>query len=201
MRLIVVSGLHPQRPRQFTTIVAFSPISPALFRLIVVLFCILFDPTSPRPLPDWLLRLSVGWCGPLWPLSLTTEVKCPLEPSSAHLCPASAVMVTATAAESTPTTPPSIVEAFVMVLVGFGGVWGGWGRYLEAAGHGRGGGCVVRWAKNGEKRALSWKKSQVRTNGVQNHHGGIKSIGTLVKVRWPWNRAALWLSNAVFTLI
>eukprot|EP00956_Cyclotella_meneghiniana_P000122 scaffold201_cov48-Cyclotella_meneghiniana.AAC.3 len=37
--------------------------------------------------------------------------------------------------------------------------------------------------KNSEKRALSSKKSQVRTNGVQNHHGGIKSIGTLVKVR------------------
>ena len=38
---------------------------------------------------------------------------------------------------------------------GVGWVWGGWGRYLEAAGHGRGGGFVVRWAKNGEKRALS----------------------------------------------
>ena len=36
-------------------------------------------------------------------------------------------------------TSPSIVEAFVMVLVGFGGVWGGWGHYLETAGHGRGG--------------------------------------------------------------
>ena len=52
IRLIVVSVLHPQRPQQFTVIVAFSPISPALFRLIVVLSCILFDPTSPRPLPD-----------------------------------------------------------------------------------------------------------------------------------------------------
>ena len=81
------------------------------------------------------------------------------------------MMVTATAAESTPPTPPSVAEAFVMVLVGFGVVWGGRGRYLEAAGHGRGGGCVVFWAKNGEKRALSSKKSQVRTNGVQNHHG------------------------------
>eukprot|EP00956_Cyclotella_meneghiniana_P042089 scaffold248351_cov96-Cyclotella_meneghiniana.AAC.1 len=68
---------------------------------------------------------------------------------------------------------------------GVGGVWGCWGRYLEAAGHGRGGGSVVCCAKNGKKRALSSKKSQVRvrTNGVQNHHGGIKSIGTLVKAR------------------
>eukprot|EP00956_Cyclotella_meneghiniana_P000776 scaffold849_cov42-Cyclotella_meneghiniana.AAC.1 len=38
-------------------------------------------------------------------------------------------------------------------------------------------------AKNGEKRALSSKKINLGTNGVQNHHGGIKSIGTLVKVR------------------
>eukprot|EP00956_Cyclotella_meneghiniana_P037991 scaffold147500_cov90-Cyclotella_meneghiniana.AAC.1 len=28
---------------------------------------------------------------------------------------------------------------------GVGGVWDGWGRYLEASGHGRGGRCVVRW--------------------------------------------------------
>eukprot|EP00956_Cyclotella_meneghiniana_P011807 scaffold16618_cov43-Cyclotella_meneghiniana.AAC.1 len=34
---------------------------------------------------------------------------------------------------------------------GVGRVWGGWGRYSEANGHGRGGGCVDRWAKNGEK--------------------------------------------------
>eukprot|EP00956_Cyclotella_meneghiniana_P001827 scaffold2010_cov46-Cyclotella_meneghiniana.AAC.1 len=48
--------------------------------------------------------------------------------------------------------------------------------------------------KNGEKRALSSKKSQVRTNGVQNHHGGIKSIGTLVKLALlPKNYRAKWL--------
>ena len=41
---------------------------------------------------------------------------------------------------------------------GVGWVWGGWGRYLEAAGHGRGGRCVVRSAENGEKRALRTKK-------------------------------------------
>eukprot|EP00956_Cyclotella_meneghiniana_P015504 scaffold23809_cov62-Cyclotella_meneghiniana.AAC.10 len=40
---------------------------------------------------------------------------------------------------------------------GVGGVWKGLGRYLEAVCHGRGGGCVVRWATNGEKRALSSK--------------------------------------------
>eukprot|EP00956_Cyclotella_meneghiniana_P038253 scaffold150917_cov36-Cyclotella_meneghiniana.AAC.2 len=70
-----------------------------------------------------------------------------------------------------------------MVLVGFGGVWGGWGRYLETAGHGRGGGCVVCRGKKWREKSVELKKSQVRTNGVQNHHGGIKSIGTLVKVR------------------
>ena len=75
--------------------------------------------------------------------------------SAGHLCSTSAVMVTATAAESPLTTPPPVAEAFVMVLVGFGVVWLGLGGYLEAAGHGRGGGFVVRWAKNGEKRALS----------------------------------------------
>ena len=53
------------------------------------------------------------------------------------------------------TDTPSVAEAFVMVLLGFGVVWLGLGGYLEAAGHGRGGGFVVRWAKNGEKRALS----------------------------------------------
>eukprot|EP00956_Cyclotella_meneghiniana_P012214 scaffold17334_cov57-Cyclotella_meneghiniana.AAC.1 len=71
-------------------------------------------------------------------------------------------------------TSPSIVEAFVMVLVGFGVVWGGWGRYLEAADHGRGGGCVVCWAKNGEKRALSSKN-------LKSAPMVFKSIGTLVE--------------------
>eukprot|EP00956_Cyclotella_meneghiniana_P000186 scaffold260_cov42-Cyclotella_meneghiniana.AAC.1 len=60
-------------------------------------------------------------------------------------------MVTATAAESTPPTPPSVAEAFMMVLVGFGVVLGGCGSYLQAAGHGRGGGCVVCWEKMARK--------------------------------------------------
>eukprot|EP00956_Cyclotella_meneghiniana_P008256 scaffold10985_cov49-Cyclotella_meneghiniana.AAC.1 len=34
---------------------------------------------------------------------------------------------------------------------GVGWVWGGWGCYSEANGHGRLGGCVDRWAKKGEK--------------------------------------------------
>eukprot|EP00956_Cyclotella_meneghiniana_P009368 scaffold12961_cov56-Cyclotella_meneghiniana.AAC.4 len=38
---------------------------------------------------------------------------------------------------------------------GVGKVWGGLGGYMDAAGHGRGGGCVVRWPKNGKKRVLS----------------------------------------------
>ena len=48
------------------------------------------------------------------------EVKCPPEPSFAHLWAASAVMVTATAAESLPPAPPPLAKAFVRVLVGFG---------------------------------------------------------------------------------
>eukprot|EP00956_Cyclotella_meneghiniana_P020306 scaffold35605_cov41-Cyclotella_meneghiniana.AAC.1 len=48
------------------------------------------------------------------------EVKCPPEPSFAHLWAASAVMVTATAAESLPPAPPPVAKAFVRVLVGFG---------------------------------------------------------------------------------
>ena len=38
-----------------------------------------------------------------------------------HLWLASVVIVTATAAESPPPTPPLVAEAFVRVLVGFGG--------------------------------------------------------------------------------
>ena len=37
------------------------------------------------------------------------------------MCSASAVIATAMAAESPPTTPPPVAEAFVRVLVGFGG--------------------------------------------------------------------------------
>ena len=35
----------------------------------------------------------------------------------------------------------------------------------------------------------------------KNHGGGIQYIGTLVKLRWPSDRAALWLYKAVFTFI
>ena len=38
-----------------------------------------------------------------------------------HLWLASVVIVTATAAESPPPTPPTVAEAFVRVLVGLGG--------------------------------------------------------------------------------
>eukprot|EP00956_Cyclotella_meneghiniana_P044410 scaffold317144_cov66-Cyclotella_meneghiniana.AAC.1 len=48
------------------------------------------------------------------------KVKCPLEPSPAHLWAASTVIVTAVAAESTPPTPPPVAKSFVRVLVGFG---------------------------------------------------------------------------------
>ena len=45
-------------------------------------------------------------------------------PSSVHLWLASAVILTAMAAESsTTTTPPLVAEAFMMVLVGFVGDW------------------------------------------------------------------------------
>ena len=51
------------------------------------------------------------------------EAKCPLEPSSAHLWAALAVIATAVATESTPPPPTSVAETFVMVVVGFGRVW------------------------------------------------------------------------------
>ena len=144
IRLVVVSLFHLQRPLQFTRIIEFCPFS----FIIPADCCIYCDVIYPCLSPSaflLLLCLLVCFCGPLWPLSFPAEVKCTLEPSSAHLCPASAVMVTATAAESTPPTPPSVAEAFVMVLVGFGVVWGGWGRCLEAADHG---GCRP-WSDSG----------------------------------------------------
>eukprot|EP00956_Cyclotella_meneghiniana_P032007 scaffold86043_cov36-Cyclotella_meneghiniana.AAC.1 len=63
-------------------------------------------------------------------------------------------------------TAPDTAAGSEGIRDGVGWVWGGWGRYLEAAGHGRGGRCVVRWAKNGEKRALSLKKIDLRTNAL-----------------------------------
>ena len=57
---------------------------------------------------------------PLWPLSFRPEVKCPLQPSSAHLCSALAVILTAVAAESPLPAPRAVAKAFVMVLVRFG---------------------------------------------------------------------------------
>eukprot|EP00956_Cyclotella_meneghiniana_P012042 scaffold17064_cov30-Cyclotella_meneghiniana.AAC.2 len=86
-------------------------------------------------------------------------------------------MVTATAAELLPLTPPSVDEAFVMVLVEFGVVWGGWGCYLEAAGHGHGGGCVVCWAKNGEKRALSSKNLKFAPMVFKTTTGESRALG------------------------
>ena len=56
-------------------------------------------------------------------LALCPDAIRQLEPSSDHLCTASAVIVTDAVAKS-PTTPPTpVAEAFVMVLVGCGVVW------------------------------------------------------------------------------
>ena len=49
------------------------------------------------------------------------EVICQLEPPSVYLKAASAVFVTAMAAESAPTTLPLVAMTSVTVLVGFGG--------------------------------------------------------------------------------
>ena len=55
--------------------------------------------------------------------------------------------MTATAAESLAGT----ASGSEGIREDVGWVWGGWGRYSEANGHSRGGGCVDCWAKNGEK--------------------------------------------------
>eukprot|EP00956_Cyclotella_meneghiniana_P007340 scaffold9965_cov69-Cyclotella_meneghiniana.AAC.21 len=111
-------------------------------------------PSSPSHCIRSLLSFSVypvDCCVDILSLAATTrllfrpEAKCPLEPSSAHLWAAVTVIATAVATESTPPPLTPVAETFVMVVVGFGRDWGGWGRYLEAAGHGRGGRCVVRW--------------------------------------------------------
>ena len=69
---------------------------------------------------------------------------------------ASAVIVLQMEAESAPISrSPVLLETFVRVLVRFGVVLD---DHLEAAGPGqRGSGCVVCWAKNGNKRAFSPK--------------------------------------------
>ena len=56
-------------------------------------------------------------------LALCPDAIRQLAPSSDHLCTASAGIVPKLAAESTPPPPPPVAEAFVMVLVGFGGDW------------------------------------------------------------------------------
>ena len=88
-------------------------------------------------------------------LAFGPEVNSQLDRSSVHLWLASAVIVTAMAADSPTTTPPPVAEAFMMVLVGFGGgqtaIW----RLPAMVG-------VVDvsfvWGENGEKRALRAKK-------------------------------------------
>ena len=97
----------------------------------------------------------VCFCGPIRPLSLPAEAKCPVEQSSTHLWAALEVIVTAAAAESPPPTAPPVAKAFVAVLVGFGVVGAAIWRLPAMVG-------VVDvsfvGAKNGEKRALSPKK-------------------------------------------
>ena len=88
--------------------------------------CNYFYALHPR-LPPPAFRLIVVCCvwfrGPLLALAFRPESIRRLIPSSAHLWAASAVIVTAMAAESPMTTPPPVAEAFVMVLVGFSGDW------------------------------------------------------------------------------
>eukprot|EP00956_Cyclotella_meneghiniana_P034544 scaffold105968_cov61-Cyclotella_meneghiniana.AAC.1 len=83
-------------------------------------------------------------------------MKCPPKLSLAHLWlwAASAVTMTAVAAESMPSAPPPVAKVFVMVLVGFGVVGAAIWRLPAMVGVV---GYVVHWAKNDEKRALSAK--------------------------------------------
>eukprot|EP00956_Cyclotella_meneghiniana_P027636 scaffold62402_cov42-Cyclotella_meneghiniana.AAC.4 len=56
--------------------------------------------------------------------------------------------------------------------------------------------AIVGVVDNCEKRALSSKKSQVRTDGVQNHNGGIKKTELLFDfptlAKWLLRRSHSW---------
>ena len=120
MRLIVVLLLPCWRPRQIMIIIVFFSIIPLLFRLIVACYSSFSTPHSPAYIPIDCCVVLCGFCGHCWPLSFQTEVKCPLASSFVQCSAASAVIVTAMAAESMPLTPPPVVETFVRLLVGFG---------------------------------------------------------------------------------
>ena len=87
--------------------------------------------------------------------------------------------MTAMAAESTPPPPPPVAEAFVMVLIGFGGGWAAIWRLPAMVGVVEVSNFLVKMAR----KERNQQKNLLRTNGVQNHRGGIDHIGTHLKVR------------------
>ena len=82
--------------------------------------------------------------------------------------------MTAVAAESTPPTPPPVAQVFVRVLVGFGVVGAASWRLPAMVG-------VVDvsfvGAKNGEKRALSSKKSTSAPMVFRTTAGESRALG------------------------
>ena len=121
--LIVVSVFDPRRPRQLPWFIDFYPFLPPHFRLIVAYISLFLTPDTPVRNPIDCCVVIVCFCGLLLAQDLHPEVNNQLVRSPVHLWLASAVIVTAMAAESPTTTPPPVAEAFVMVLVGFGGDW------------------------------------------------------------------------------
>ena len=89
-------------------------------------------------------------------LAFGPEVNSRPEPSSVHLSAAPAVITTAMAAESPPPTPPSVAEAFVRVLVGFGGGRAAIWRLLAMV-------KVVEVSKFGWKMARKERKQQKKS--------------------------------------
>ena len=90
------------------------------------------------------------------PFSRPELVNQPVTPS-VHLFVTLMVILTTTASGSVTPTPPPMVQAYVMVLVGFGSDWTAiWRLSTVSLGWG-GGGCNLS-SINAEKRALSPKK-------------------------------------------
>ena len=114
VRLVFVSIFHLRRPQQLSWFVVFLPISLTYILADCCFHCSAPHPAYPRP--------SVV-CVVFVVLTFRPEVINQPVTSSVHLWLASAVIVTEIAAESPQPAPSPVAEAFVTVLVGFGGGW------------------------------------------------------------------------------
>ena len=105
----------------------FDPFLHPFLAWLLLLIHIL-PPVIHRPHPNWLLCCvccccCCCCCEPLLALAFLPEAIHWIGTSSVHLWTTSAVILIKTVAESPPMTPSLVAEAFVMVLVGFGGDW------------------------------------------------------------------------------